>query len=183
MSTNAFFNCLYRFVSCRGKCKIIHSDNGTNFVGARNELKELGELLRNCEFQESVTDFLANVQITWHMIPPHAPNFGGLWESAVKSAKKHLKIVIGETRLKFEELYTLLTQAEACLNSRPLSPISNEPNDIIPLTPGHFLMGDSLAAIPQHDLREICQTRLDRYQHIQFMLQHFWQRWQKEYLS
>ncbi|XP_033226061.1 uncharacterized protein LOC117178740 [Belonocnema kinseyi] len=116
ISTNAFFNCLYRFVSRRGKCKNIHSDNGTNFVGARNELKELGELLKSREFQESVTDFLANEQVTWHMIPSHAPNFGSLWESAVKSAKKQLKIVIGETRLTFEELYTLLTQVEACLN-------------------------------------------------------------------
>ena len=64
------------------------------------------------------------------MIPPHAPHFGGLWESAVKSAKRYLLRVVGDTRLIYEELYTVLTQVEACLNSRSLSPQSNNPNDL-----------------------------------------------------
>lgn len=89
------------------------------------------------------------------MIPPAAPRFGGLWESAVKSAKHQLYRVVGETRLTYEELYTVLKQVEACLNSRPLSPLSTDPNDLTPLTPGHFLIGDSLLAILEPDLRHI----------------------------
>ena len=87
LSTDAFLNCLRRFVSRRGKCQHIYSDNGTNFVGARNRLNELSRLLQNRDFQRNVTDFLAKDQISWHLIPPYAPHFGGLWESAVKSAK------------------------------------------------------------------------------------------------
>ncbi|XP_033222557.1 uncharacterized protein LOC117176426 [Belonocnema kinseyi] len=183
ISTDTFMHCLQRFISRRGLCQALYSDNGTNFVGARNELPELHALLMNNNFQRDVREFLVNQQISWHMIPPNAPHFGGLWESAVKSAKTHLYCVVGDTRLTYEELYTVLTQVESCLNSRPLNPLSNDPNDLRPLTPGHFLTGDSLNAIPQPGLREIPRNRLSRYQHLQQMLKHFWQRWQRVYLS
>ena len=182
MSTNAFLGCLQRFVSRRGRSQNICSDNGKNFVGARSELNELAKLLRDPKHQERITNFLSREGVNWHFIPAHAPHFGGLWESAVKSAKGHLKRVIGESRLTYAELYTVLTQVEVCLNSRPLSPLSDDPDDLEPLTPGHFLIGDSLVALPQPDLRHIPQPRLDRYQLLQKMVQHFWQRWQKEYL-
>ncbi|XP_025835281.1 uncharacterized protein LOC108742837 isoform X2 [Agrilus planipennis] len=182
LTTNAFLNCLKRFISRRGICKTIYSDNGKNFVGARNELVELGHFLKSTTFQNNVREYASNINIDWHFIPPHAPHFGGLWESAVKSAKYHLKRVIGETRLTFEELYTLLTQVEACLNSRPLFPMSNDPNDLSTLTPGHFLIGDLLTALPQADLCDETTHKLNRYQHLQQMLQHFWKRWHLEYL-
>ncbi|XP_023289527.1 uncharacterized protein LOC111674257 [Orussus abietinus] len=77
---------------------------------ANNELKELAQLLANEQPQNRVSQFLAEEGICWHLIPPHAPHFGGLWESGVRMAKHHLKRVIGETHLTFEELYTMLTQ-------------------------------------------------------------------------
>ncbi|KOC58844.1 hypothetical protein WH47_01706 [Habropoda laboriosa] len=79
-------------------------------------------------------------------------------------------------------MYTLLTQIEACLNSRPLCPLSDDPTDLSPLTPGHFLIGESLTAFPEPDLGHVKENRLTRYQHLQKMLQHFWHRWQAEYL-
>ncbi|XP_033213996.1 uncharacterized protein LOC117171056 [Belonocnema kinseyi] len=135
LTTYGFLSCLQRFISRRGRPQNIYSDNGTNFVAARNELKELAKLLRDSKHQENVTNFSSREGINWHFIPSHAPHFGGLWESAVKSIKHHLKRVIGETQLTFSELYTVLTQVEACLNSRPLSPLSNDLNDLEPLTP------------------------------------------------
>ncbi|XP_043263201.1 uncharacterized protein LOC122403641 [Colletes gigas] len=182
LSTDAFLNVLRRFISRRGLCRSLYSDNGTNFIGARNELLELGTLLRDSKHNERVTKFLSDNQIEWHLIPPRAPHFGGLWEGAVKATKFHLKRVIGDTKLTYEELYTLLTQVEACLNSRPLYPLSDDPTDLSPLTPGHFLIGDTLNALPGPDIRHIPENRLNRYQHIQRMLQHFWQRWNTEYL-
>ena len=64
-----------------------------------------------------VAQFLAAEHIEWRLNPPHAPHFGGLWEGGVKAVKYHLRRVIGDQRLTFEELYTLVTQIEACLNS------------------------------------------------------------------
>ncbi|XP_017795699.1 PREDICTED: piggyBac transposable element-derived protein 3-like [Habropoda laboriosa] len=85
-----------------GKCHSTYSDNGTNFVGARNELNQLGALLRDKDHNDKVRTYLAQEQIEWHLIPPHAPHFRGLWESAVKSVKTHLKRVTGEQCLTFD---------------------------------------------------------------------------------
>lgn len=73
---------------------------------------------------------------------------GGLWEAAIKSAKMHLRKITGTTPLTYEELYTLLVQIEACLNSRPLCPMSNDGTDLQVLTPGHFLIGAPLTSLP-----------------------------------
>ncbi|XP_043257974.1 uncharacterized protein LOC122400519 [Colletes gigas] len=182
LSTNAFLNCLMRFISRRGLCQDIYSDNGTNFIGARNELRELTNVFKNEVQNQQIQDFLSGRNIQWHLIPPRAPHFGGLWEGAIKSAKYHVKRVIGETILTYEELYTMLTQVEAIFNSRPLSPLSTDPTDLDPLTPGHFLIGEALTAHPKPDVRDIQSNRLCRFQLIQQRVQHFWQRWQSEYL-
>ncbi|XP_076383917.1 uncharacterized protein LOC143261233 [Megalopta genalis] len=182
LSTEAFLNCFRRFIARRGRSHCIVTDNGTNFIGARNELKELGTLLNSNKYNSKISNLLSEERVEWRLSPPHAPHFEGLWESGVKSAKYHLKRIIGEQRLTFEELYTLLTQVESCLNSRPISPISSDPNDLNPLTPGHFLIGDAPTALPSHDLTDIKTNRLSRFQLIQQMFQHFWQRWKREYL-
>ncbi|XP_062534214.1 uncharacterized protein LOC134203358 [Armigeres subalbatus] len=119
LSTDRFLQALQRFISRRGRCSDIYSDNGTNFVGARNKLGELYRLLRDHTHREKVTSELAKDGIQWHFNPPSAPHFGGLWEAAVRSTKNHLIKVIGETPVSAEDFSTLLTQVEACLNSRP----------------------------------------------------------------
>ena len=68
------------------------------------------------------------------------PHFGGLWEAAV-SFKTHLRRVVGEVKLTYEELATTLAQIEACLNSRPLIPLPESSDALEVLTPGHFLIG------------------------------------------
>ncbi|KOX72524.1 hypothetical protein WN51_03118 [Melipona quadrifasciata] len=88
--------------------------------------------------------------VDWHFIPPHAPHFGGLWKRSVGSVKQHLLRVVGETRLTFDELYNVLTQVESCMNSRPLHPLSSDPADLNPLTPGHFLIGRPITASHQN---------------------------------
>jgi hypothetical protein len=71
---------------------------------------------------------------------------------------------------------------EACLNSRPLTPVSNDPAAFSALTPGHFLIGDALTSPAEPDLSEIPCNRLNRYQLLMKLRQHFWSRWSKEYL-
>ncbi|XP_062558135.1 uncharacterized protein LOC134223013 [Armigeres subalbatus] len=174
---------LQRFVSRRGRDSDIYSDNGTNFVGARNKLTELQGLMKDRIHRERITSEMAKDGIQWHFNPPSAPHFGGLWEAAVRSTKNHLMKVIGENPVSAEDFSTLLTQVEACLNSRPLTPMSDDPNDLEPLTPAHFLIGSSLQALPDPALTSIPANRLNHYQLMQQKLQNFWIRWRREYLS
>ncbi|XP_043263018.1 uncharacterized protein LOC122403528 [Colletes gigas] len=182
LSTDAFLNALKRFVARRGRCREIYSDNGTNFVGARNEMQRIKEFFADQKRRDTLSEFTVTEGMQWHFIPPYSPHFGGLWESCVKSAKRLLTRVVGETRLTFEELATVLAQIEACLNSRPLCPVSTDPTDLNPLTPGHFLTGSPLMDLPYPDVTDVKPTRLSRFQLLQAMSQHFWKRWQLEYL-
>ncbi|GFX04731.1 integrase catalytic domain-containing protein [Trichonephila clavipes] len=74
-------------------------------------------------------------------------------------------------------------QIEAVLNSRPICPLSNDPNDVETLTPAHFLVGSSLVAVPDSDYTEIPMNRLRRWQLVQRMNQHFWRKWSSQYLK
>lgn len=69
MTTEAFLAALRRFISRRGLCSVISSDNGTNFQGANNELKELYELLKSGKLQQEITNYVAEKGITWQFPP------------------------------------------------------------------------------------------------------------------
>ena len=70
-------------------------------------------------FKECITNWAAPKDICWSFTPSHAPHFGGLWEAAIKSMKVLLRKTVGECKLKFDLLTTLLTEAEAIMNSCP----------------------------------------------------------------
>ncbi|XP_029164932.1 uncharacterized protein LOC114945229 [Nylanderia fulva] len=179
-SSEAFIAALRRFVSRRGLCTDVYSDCGTTFVGADRTLRELFKA--SSSEGHHIARAANNQGIRWHFNPPAAPHFGSLWEAAVKSTKFHLRRVIGETTLTYEELSTLLTQIEACLNSRPLQALSDDPDDTSALTPGHFLIGAPLLAVPEPSLTGQPASTLSRWRHVQLMRDHFWQRWSAEYV-
>jgi len=117
-----------------------------------------------------------------HFIPSSAPHFGGLWEVAVKSTKKHLIKINSMGLLTFEEMCTLLCRIEAALNSRPISPLSDNPADCIALTTGHFLVGGVLTLPSEPNLIGIPLNRVRRWELIKLQAQVFWKRWSLEYL-
>ncbi|XP_062537896.1 uncharacterized protein LOC134206224 [Armigeres subalbatus] len=135
------------------------------------------------QLQEQLCAETSRDSITFKFIPAKSPNFGGLWEAAVKSVKGHMKRVIGYRMLKPDEMHTIVAQIEACLNSRPLTPLSNDPNDLEALTPGHFLVQRPLTAMPEPRLLELPENRLSRWQMMQRFNQIIWRRWSTDYLS
>ncbi|KAJ0169568.1 hypothetical protein K1T71_014753 [Dendrolimus kikuchii] len=181
LTTEGFLASFKRFVARRGHCRHFWSDNGTNFTGAAKEL-QVSFSQENAMFQD-IAASLADSQTEWHFIPPHMPNHGGLWEAGIKSVKHHLKRTIGDSTLTFEEMSTVLSQIEACLNSRPLSQSSNDAGDPVLLTPGHFLVGQPLVVAPDCNYEYSNIGTLRRWQLTQRMVQCFWRRWKNEYLT
>ncbi|XP_059222185.1 uncharacterized protein LOC131996637 [Stomoxys calcitrans] len=179
LSTSAFLAAFSRFIARRGCPLHIHSDNGTTFVGASRSLAK--EFIRSS--QEAILSGYAHQNISWHFIPPGAPHMGGLWEAGVKSFKLHFRKVAGNVKYTFEEFQTLLSKIESCLNSRPLSPMSQSPSDFDALTPGHFLIGSPILAPIDPNVREAPMSLLNRWQRLQSIHQHFCARWKDEYLK
>lgn len=143
LSTDSFLTALRCFIARRGRCSLLYSDCGTNFMGAH---RELVGCMRDASERET---------IKWSFNPPSAPHFGGLWETEVKSMKIHLKRVVEDQILTVEEFSTVLAQIEAVLNSRPLCPTSDDPQDLEILSPGHFLTFELLVAVPYPSLEPV----------------------------
>lgn len=183
LTTECFINVLKRMTARRGKISDIYCDNATTFVGAKNELRNIAKLIQNQINNSDIQLYSSKENISWHFNPPKAPNFGGLWERLVKSVKFHFKRIVGGALLTHEEAFTIITQIEGIINSRPLTPLSNDPMDYNVLTPAHFLIGESFTDVPAPDIRHVRSNRLDRWQRIEQLKQHFWNRFSKEVMS
>ena len=182
-TTASLVACLSRFCSRRGRPKTIWSDNGSTMIGAKNELNELYKELEKASTQTEINDFLLQQKIEWKLTPVKAPHFGGLWEAAVKAAKFHLKRVVGQCMFTYDELDTIVCQAEACLNSRPLGVLTSHPIDgQVPLTPGHFLIGCPITSYPTKPV-ECNPTFSQKWQYCSKLTEKFWHRWSTEYLQ
>ncbi|XP_044597774.1 uncharacterized protein LOC123274274 [Cotesia glomerata] len=174
----AFIAAYRRFTGHRGICHTLYSDCGTNFVGADKELKRL--FAAGSRTLRELSTLIAQDGTNWKFNPPGAPHFGGKWEAAVKSIKFHLRRTIGDSLLTLEQYSTLLAQIEAILNSRPLTPLNEDPADLAVLTPDHFLIGQSLTAIPEPSLTDLQPARLSHWEQVQQMVQHFWKRYYQD---
>ncbi|XP_076284390.1 uncharacterized protein LOC143210944 [Lasioglossum baleicum] len=178
-TTDAFLACYNRFSSRRGLPFAMYSDNGTTFQGAD---KEVTAVFRAATRDPNLLNKLASDQVKWHFIPPSAPHFGGLWEAGIRSMKYHLKRVIGSHTLTFEELTTVLCQIEACMNSRPIAPCSENLEDYTALTPGHFLIGTAITTTPAVTLLDVHDSRLTRWQLLKKLSESIWKAWSNDYL-
>lgn len=182
LTSQSFIAAFRRFVARRGRCLHLWSDQGRNFVGANKELVDTWIEAR-LNFKNDIANLLVQDGTQWHFVPPYSPNFGGLWEAGVKSIKFHLKRIL-TTTLTYEELSTVLCQVEACLNSRPLCPIDDEDvENVNPLTPAHFLIGEPTVIVPSPDLRQVTVNHLARWQYLQKLVADFWHKWRDEYLT
>ncbi|XP_055909175.1 uncharacterized protein LOC129944039 [Eupeodes corollae] len=140
-------------------CKQLHSDNGTNFQGANRRMEEDLEAW-HCEH---VKQQLTHRGTTWHFIPPSAPHQGGIWEAAVKSAKRLIVRVVGSQTMSYEQFNTLLIRIEACLNSRPLVALYDDPDDKLALTPGNFLTCGPIIALPEPTVMNLPLNRIKEW--------------------
>jgi uncharacterized protein DUF5641 len=174
LSTEAFIRSFERFISVRGRPNTIYSDNGTNFVGTVNLFKKLDikEIEKECQVK----------MIQWIFNPPSAAWYGGFWERLVRSVKDLLKRILGRSHLTFDELRTCLAAVESTINSRSLTTVTEDQDDLIPLTPAMFLNPLSSTNFPEGE--KINSRELQcRYKTIQLIKKNLQCRFRKEYLA
>ena len=116
----------------------------------------------------------------------HSTALSSLWwdlRGCSKKFSRHLKRILGDIRLTFEEIYTVLSQIESCMNSRPLVTVGNDGDGTEVLTPGHYLIGQPLMALPDSALPYQSLSILRCWNLCQIVTGHFWKRWSLEYLT
>ena len=137
LTTDAFMNALWCFIDILGAVRQIRSDQGTNFVGAKNELtKGLMEVNKN-----RLTAYLAEKQCDFTMNVPDASHIGGVWVRHIRTVRSVLRCVLSQSagRLDDASLRTFFYEAMSIINSRPLTIDSiNDPKGLEPLTPNHL---------------------------------------------
>ena len=178
LTTNCFLNVLRRFVARRRSVKHLYSDNGTNFVGAD---KVLREELGKCN-QERICAHMCKTGIDWSFNPPSASHFGGVWERMVRSVRKVLNALQPNSIYSEDVLVTVLTEVEAVINSRPLTPVSFHNIEEGPLTPNDLLCPDASHNLPTAPSEDRDAYLYDKYKQTKFLINKARERWVKEYL-
>jgi len=185
LDTDSFINSLRRFISRRGPVRQLRSDQGTNFVGAR---RELAQAVTEMD-QQKIKSELLQSQCDWfpfNMNVPAASHMGGVWERQIRSVRAVLSALLRDNGMQLddESLTTLMCEAEAIVNSRPLTTEQlGDPDAPSPLTPNHLLTMKSKIVLPPPGVFQsqdlYCRKRWRRVQHL---ANEFWCRWRKEFL-
>ena len=136
LDTDACLNAIRRFIARRGQVREMYSDNGTNFQSADSELKKSIKEWNTSQ----IVNKMQHKGVQWHFNPPAGSHHGGSWERLIRSVRKILNVTVKEQLLDEEGLHTLLCEAEAVINSRPITKPSSDLNDLEALTPNHLFL-------------------------------------------
>ncbi|CAG7824722.1 unnamed protein product, partial [Allacma fusca] len=163
-----------RFIARRGRPEIMYSDRGTNFKGLDNLMNELD--------WKKVKSETCTLRIHWRFNPATAPWWGGWWVRLVGLVKRIMRRIFGKGKLNREELETSLCDIESIINSRPLTYVSEDPGELLPLTPAMFMSNAISFSVP--DLDEIEATKFEkRYRYRQKLKEELRSRFRSEYLA
>ncbi|XP_077870214.1 uncharacterized protein LOC144363269, partial [Saccoglossus kowalevskii] len=175
LDTDSCINAFRRFKARRGNVRTMRSDNGTNLVGAKHELQNQIDEWNHTK----IGKVLHQDHIEWKFNPPAGSHFGGIWEREIRTVRKILFSLFKEqtVRLDDEALATLLCEVESILNGRPISLVSEDPNDLRAITPNHLLLLQSNSTLPPGVFEEHDNYSRRRWRQVQYLANIFWKRW------
>lgn len=102
--------------------------------------RELRVAMQSWNDDSKVKAHLLQREIKWDFNPPAASHMGGIWERQIRTVRKVLNVILREQALDDERLSTLFCEVKSIINGRPLTVLSDDPNDETPLTPNHLLL-------------------------------------------
>ena len=147
---------------------MIFSDNAKGFVASPQQLQKQ----------------FCHVTPDWRFIAPCSPWWGGWWERLISSIKSSLKEAFRRHSLTRTKLETTLHEVESCVNSRPLTYVSDEADAENPLTPGHFLL-DHAGGFYERSTPTPVVSGSDLalcFAMTQSLLDKFWEIWSSDYI-
>ena len=177
MTTDSFLNSLRNLIAIRGPIRQLRTDRGTNFIGAQREMTKMLENMDNSVkkfYQENSCEFVTNV--------PHASHMGGVWERMIRTARNVLQKILKDhkSQLRTSSLRTMLYEAMAIVNSRPLGTVTDTE---MPLTPNLLLhMKSDVVLPPPGNIEDPDVYSRKQWIKVQALTNLFWKRWKKEYL-
>jgi len=178
LESSSFLNACRRFIGRRGPIVKLRSDNGSTFHGAERELREAMQ-----QWNQVVADHFLQRGIEWSFQTPYASSQSGVWERIIRSARWHLRHILKEQIVTDETFHTVVVEVEALLNSRPLLPSSDDPNDLETITPSQLLSLRPYTTLPPGIFIPQDGLLRNRYRQCQYLADLFWTRFKKEYLT
>ena len=186
LDSSSFINALSLLMSRRGAVRQLRFDQGTNFVGAQNELKAaLSEMN-----QDHVPEHLLRNEcelIPFKMNLPHYSHMGGTWERLIRSVRNALEPFLSKvgSQLDDKTLRALMTEVDCIINSRPFSVNylcdAQAPE---PLTPNHLLIIKPKRVLPPPGQFQRADVYCRKYwRKVQYFANQLWLRWRNEYLQ
>ena len=178
LTTDSAIMALKRFIARRGRPFSIYCDNAKNLRGMS---KELENEMKKVDYNQ-ILEFTTQNDIKFKFNPPSSPFMGGAWEILIRSVKRAMSVALKYQAPREEILLTALMEIEHCVNSRPLTFVSSDPDDREALTPNHFLLGASSGEIRFGRCDAQTLNSKKHWQTAQHFADVFWRRWLKEFL-
>ena len=176
LSTDSLICALIGFLYSTGhSTKQIWTDNGSNLIGADNEIAKAIQTLD----ESQIVNVTAQRGVDWKYFPARSSHQGGLWEVMVRETKVLLKFIYNDVAyrtLNDEEFLTYIKEIENVLNCCSLTPLSDDPTDFSYLSLMSILHLDLKPSLPfgkpikSDGLRKSWKTAL-------LMADQFWSCW------